>query len=120
MRYNLDGEIDERDKEALELQKRYKKTESEIYAILNRIVRKDPDQLDIDEKKWLQARASYLTAGQRETFKNVLKEDLSGKVVPLIDLSREKLLEKALELGIEEPEKLPNKKSIVEAIKAVE
>ncbi len=40
---------------------------------LNRIVGKEADALNKNEKAFLRARASYLTEDQKETFKEALK-----------------------------------------------
>ncbi len=114
----MDDEAQKQDLIALEIEKHRKDAEEAIMRILRKITQKDPSILTFEEKGFLKARQSYLTAGQREEYASVLKENYTGEP-PLEELTREELDAKALALGIESPEALPNKKAVIEAIKAV-
>lgn len=61
------------------VQKRREETEKEMYKILTEIFKKDISILSIQDKRFLQARQSYLTAAQREQYAEVLAEDLTYK-----------------------------------------
>ncbi len=125
----FDDELDleqEEDKIKLEIARRQQTTEKQIVTRLRKILRKNEDQLLLDDKKFLKARASYLSKGQREEYADIIAADYSGQAsqeptVPaepkLEDLTRPQLDEKARELGIEKPEELPNKGAVIEAIK---
>ena len=113
--------IQEDDKMAVEIEKRRIETEKKIYFALKTILRKPIANLTVDDKKFLKARKSYLTKAELQEYDEVLNEKVEGSVEPkLEDLTRTQLEEKALALGIAEPEKLANKAAIVEAIKAAQ
>ena len=125
--FNDDLDLEqEEDKIKLEIAQRERDTDRRIKSRLNKILRKNENQLLFDDKQFLKARASYLTKGQREEYADIINADYSGQAseepkVPgepkLEDLSREELDAKASELGIDKPEELPNKKAVIEAIK---
>jgi len=123
----FDEEFDleeEQDKMKLKIGQRERDANRAIRIRLHKIMRKEEGQLLLEDKKFLKARASYLTKGQREEYAKIIKanyyipEKGAEPVEPqLEDLTRIELDKKALELGIEEPHKLKNIASVVEAIK---
>lgn len=124
--FNEDTDLEaEEDKIKLEIAKREKDTDREIRTRLQTILRKNEDQLLLEDKKFLKARASYLSKAQREEYANVISASYYNEtgvpqaVVPpaLEDLTRPELDDKARALGVEKPEELPNKKAVIEAIK---
>lgn len=113
--------IQEDDKMAVEIEKRRIETEKKIYFALKNILRKPIANLTVDDKKFLKARKSYLTKAELQEYDEVLNERVEGSPEPkLEDLTRTQLEEKALALGIAEPEKLANKAAIIEAINAAQ
>lgn len=124
----FDDDLDleeEEDKIKKEISKREKDTDRAIRVRLQKILRKNADQLLLDDKQFLKARASYLTKSEREDYADVINADYSpegqeAESAPgepkLEDLTRPELDEKARELGIDKPEELPNKKAVIEAI----
>lgn len=129
---DFDDEMDleeEQDKMKVEIQTRENDTMRKVAKRLKKILRKNEDQLTLDDKKFLKARASYLSKGQREEYAEIIKADYSkqkGDEKPEASEPEEKPLEKrtrdelnamALELGIGAPEELPNKDAVIEEIK---
>lgn len=122
---DIDPELEE-DKMKLEIDNRAKGVDRLVRQRLNGILRKNEDQLLLDDKKFLKARASYLTKAQREEYADIINADYSegAELAPqepaepkLEDLTRPELDEKARVLGVEKPEELPNKKAVIEAIR---
>lgn len=106
-----------------EIDKRRVDTEKEMYDILGEITRKNPKTLTVDDKRFLQARRSYLSRGQQDEYKDILNEKLprpDQEEEEEVELTRSELDEKARQLGIEEPEKLPNKAAVTAAIEEAE
>lgn len=106
-----------------EIDKRRFETDKEINDTLNKIVRKGPKGLTLDDKRFLQARRSYLSRVDFEEFEEVINEKLprpDGQNEAEEELTRIELDTKARELGIEDPEKLPNKKAVQDAIAEIE
>lgn len=123
--FDLDELEEEEDKEKLAIATRFKKTEQSIAKRFRSIFRKNLEQLTLEDKKYLKARSFYMTKGQREEYTDVLAADYSsGKEVQaapaapkLETLKREVLEAMASDLGIENPQDLPNRDAIIEAIK---
>lgn len=121
----LDQDVEE-DKMKLEIAKREKETHKLIVRRLRKILEKAQTSLTIDDKKFLKARASYLSKSEREEYADVIAADYSDhppvdETVALAepkleDLSRTALEARAKELGIGEPEAFPNKKALIEEI----
>ena len=64
----------------------FKRADEQIVEALETITVKTPEELRVDEKAHLQARASYLNGDEKKKFKDVLKEKLprpKAKGVPL-------------------------------------
>lgn len=62
------------------------RAKAQIVEALEVITEKTPNELRIDEKAHLQARASYLSEDDKKKFKDVLKEELpspDAKEIPL-------------------------------------
>ena len=87
----------------------------EAKEYFNKILEKRPEALTDPEKGFLRARRSYLNKSQVDEYKDVLE----AKTV-VVEPTRKELDSKAIELGIENPEKLPNKQAVIDAIKAKE
>lgn len=115
--------------EAEKLQKRIDEADAEIETALKKILKKEQRLLTIDDKRFLQARRSYLTRSQQEDYEAVLKEKLprpDGQPNPEEEVLLENMVRKDLEamatrLGIEgaEDKKLfKTNNDLVEAIKA--
>lgn len=127
-----DDELDleeEQDKMKLEIARREKDTMRVVAIRLRKILRKNEDQLTLEDKKFLKARASYLTKGQREEYAHIINADYSGQKseeaqVPkepetpkLEKMTRPDLEAMARDLGIGAPEELPNKDALIAEIK---
>lgn len=115
--------------EAEKLQKRIDEADAEIETALKKILKKEQRLLTIDDKRFLQARRSYLTRSQQEDYEAVLKEKLprpDGQPNPEEEVLLENMVRRDLEamatrLGIEgaEDKKLfKTNNDLVEAIKA--
>lgn len=131
--FNYDDDLEaeqQEDKNAQLIADRLRKTNNDIQKRLRVIVRKGLEELTIDDKKFLKARASLLSRSDREAYADIINSDYSGtKVaedntpveVPLEKLTRTILEAKASELGIENPDDtdvFPNKQSLIDAINA--
>lgn len=126
---DLDEEQSE-DKMVVELRKRTEATETKIQKRLRIITRKSFEQLTIDDKQFLKARASYLSKADRDTYAEIIATEFvvlpDGKVVEatekpvdLSKLNRPALEEMAKDLGIEDAENaelFPNKQTLIDAI----
>lgn len=94
-------------------------TEKEVRDILEAIIKKNLKSLSVDDKRFLQARRSLLTRGQLDEYSEILEEKLprpDGQDEKEVELTRTELNDKARDLGIEDPDKLPNKDAVKEAI----
>lgn len=115
--------IEQQDKMQLEIEKRAEETEAKVVRILSRLVRKPIETLTIEEKRFLKARASYLSKADREAYAEVIDMDLSHEAVnapaekDLSEYTRKELDAKALALGVVEPELLPNKQAVIDEIR---
>lgn len=120
---NFNEDIDpeqEVDKIKVEIEKRERDTDRKIRKVLDGILRKNLENILPEEKAFLKARQSYLTKGQREEYAEIINGNYSGvaPVAPkLEDQTRATLEKQALELGIKDPDKLPNKNAVIEAIR---
>lgn len=120
---NFNEDIDpeqEVDKIKVEIDKREHDTDKKIRKVLDVILRKNLESILPEEKAFLKARQSYLTKAQREEYADIINANYSNNVpvVPkLEDETRSTLEKKALELGIKDPDKLPNKNAVIEAIR---
>ena len=122
----LDQDVEE-DKIKLEIAKREKETHKLVSRRLRKILEKAMASLTIDDKKFLKARASYLSKAEREEYAEIISADYSDHAPvdetvalaepKLEDLSRPALEARAKELGIGESEAFPNKKVLIEEIK---
>ena len=102
-------------------EKRRKETLDEIMKIIHAILRKSKDQLTRDDIGFLKARSTYLSNSEREEYKDVLATDLASiPATSIDDMTRKELDSKALSLGIDEPEKLPNRQAVIDAIREAE
>lgn len=117
--------VQDDDKMTLEIEKRRTETEKKIYFALKAILRKNHDSLTLEDKQFLQARKSYLTKAELQEYADVLAENVFGNAGPapkvekkLEDYTRPELEEMARELGVVEPDKLPNKAAVADAIRA--
>ena len=112
---------DNLNKMELEIQKRRDDNDNEVIKTINAIAKKSIDTLTFEEKAFLQARESYLTNGQREEYRKVLNEDLTGEKT-LKDFTRAELEVKAIEAGIEDPslKVFKTKDQLIEAIEATQ
>lgn len=104
------------DQMQLDIEKRRTENDTEVLKIIHAIFKKG-HSLTQEDKAFLQARVSYLSKAEYNEYETELNEDLLGNGDPLNDLSRNGLNAKATELGIEDPEKFPNKDSLIDAIK---
>lgn len=115
--------LEQQDKMALEIEKRAEETEAKVIRILNRLVRKPIETLNLEEKRFLKARASYLSKADREAYAEVINMDLSNEAIDapkekeLIEYTRKELDQKALDLGVENPQDLPNKQAVIDEIR---
>jgi len=132
MNNNYDEDLDlelEEDKIKVAISKRETATEKKIMKRLSSIVRKSPSLLTLDDKKFLKARASYLTKADRVEYADIIEADYSkvtddeganitGESEEVLNekMSRGELEAKALALGLENLEQYPNKKSLIDAI----
>lgn len=115
----------EQDKNKLAISKRENDTEKAIARRFRDIFKKDISQLVLDDKKFIKARASYLSKAEREEYADIINADYSGQTTDepqkpsepkLETLNREQLEAKATALGIGDPASFPNRKSLIEAI----
>lgn len=111
------------DQEKERLQARIDAADAELQKELKRIFKKTPAGLNVDDKRFLQARRSYLTQAQQEEYADALNEKLprpdgQTQEETLGEKSRADLELIATDLGIEEPKKIKNKEALVEAIEA--
>lgn len=75
--------------------------------------------LNYDDKAFLQARQSYLSKAEREEYGLELAEDLNGTGTSEEE-TRAELEQRAIVAGVPHPEKLKNKKEILQAIEDAE
>lgn len=99
------------------IERRRVETEKAIFYRLKKILAKSPAQLNDDERKFLKARVSYLTKAEKEEWDEVLNETTEPQ---LEELTRKELDAQARELGIDNPEELPNKTEVIEAIRRLQ
>ncbi len=88
----------------------------EAQEYLNKVLTKSPSELSEEEAAFLRARVSYLKPAQLKEYAEVL----TVKEVVVPQPTRSELNARAVELGIEHPEKLSNKEAVEEAIKEAE
>jgi len=100
---------EDREKELLE--RRIEEGEKEIDDAIRKIYRKPIPNLSLDDKRFLQARRSYLNKEMTEKYEDVLKEKLprpDGQDVEeekqIEELTHKELEKMAKEIGIEESE----------------
>lgn len=115
--------------EAEKLQKRVDEADAEIEAVLKKIFKKEHHLLTVDDKRFLQARRSYLTRSQQEDYEKELKEKLprpDGQPNPEEEVQLENMVRKDLEamairLEIKDAadrKVFPKNEDLVNAIKA--
>lgn len=119
----------EEDKIKLEIAKRERDTDRAVRQRLQKILRKNEDQLLLEDKKFLKARASYLSKGQREEYADIINADYSKDKVEepqapqepeapkLEKMNRTDLEKMASDLGIGAPDQFPNKDALIAEIR---
>ena len=103
-----------------EIEKRREETEKEMYDVLKVIFKKPHEALTQEDKGFLQARREYLSKTELKEYEDELKEDLTGTPVVADEVTRNDLNARAVELGVENPDKLPNKQAVIDAISEAE
>jgi hypothetical protein len=88
------------------------------------ITAKDPEDLVEGEKAFIRARSQYLSGDMEKKFAEILsgqtvrEPEEEGDSDPYFGKTRKELNTMALEVGVEEPEKLKTNKAVIEAIEA--
>ena len=113
--------MDETNTQALiekEINKRRQEVTDDIKKTFNHIFHTPKQMLTKEDIGFLQARRAYLTESEQKEYADILSVKLTE--LTLDDMVRKDLEAKALELGIENPDKLPNRQAIIDAIRAVQ
>lgn len=112
---------EEEDKMKLAISRRQKENDRLVMKRLRSITKKSYAELIPEDKAFLRARMSYLTAGQRAEYEEILNDDpdLNQEQKPkeLSRMTRPELEALALSLDIEDPEAYANSSLLREAIK---
>lgn len=112
------------DPQRIEIEKRQADTLAEMHKNLEVIFSKGHEVLTRDDKGFLQARREYLSHATLEEYAAELAEDLNKDATAqdggLESLTRNELNEKALQAGVETPEKLPSKQAVIDAMLALQ
>ncbi len=101
-----------------EIEKRRKDNDDAVNKILKAILRKSKDALTREDIGFLKARVSYLSETDRENYKDVLALDPGSVAAASLDeMTRKELDTQAMEAGVADPDKLPNRQSVIDAIR---
>lgn len=112
------------DQEKNRMQQRIDDADAELQKVFKAIFKKAPHELTVEDKRFLQARVSYLGNDHKEKYADALEEKLprpdgqEDEEEQLVDKSRKELEQMANDLGIEDasPKAYSNKEKLVEAI----
>ena len=132
---DADQQQETENKVAMVVEEHRRTNDEAVNKALNFLLKKPKEALSLAEKRFIKARASYMTESERRDYKDIIEADLTDEGVNsaptqnaqvpgsqnsvVAEPTRSELNKEAEELGIENPEKLPNKQAVVDAIKAV-
>jgi len=97
--------------DAKDRQRRIDESDKAVRKELYRISRVPLTQLSADDKAYLRSRATYLTSGEKDTYKDILRERPD-----LEKLTVKELKEIAVIHRVQDWDKLETKKELIEAI----